>query len=101
MSDRSIVALRVVKEAICIFGAKELLQAMKWAHPKYAVSLEKECKQALLEEEERKKSEQAKEAQRAAEKAKNFLNEQLKEREVRRKSLAGARCRQRINFRSF
>jgi len=49
--------------------------------PDCAVFLEKECKQALLEEKERKKSEQAKEAQRAAEKAKNDLTEQLKEQE--------------------
>jgi len=85
---RSIVALRVVKEAICIFGActdvpitKQLLQAVKWDHSEYAIFLEKECKQALVEEEERKKSEQAKEAQRAVEKAKNDLTEQLKEQE--------------------
>ena len=62
LSERSIVALRVVKEAIRIFGActdvpitKELLQAVKLAHSEYAVFLEKECKQALLEEEERRK----------------------------------------------
>ena len=86
--ERSIVGLRVVKKAIRTFGActgfpitKELLQAVKWAHLEYAIFLEKECKWALLEEEERKKSEQTKEAHRAAEKAKNDLTEQLKEQE--------------------
>jgi len=87
VSERSIVALRVVKEVIRIFGActdvpvtKELLPAVKQAHSVCAVFLEKECKQALPEEEERKKSEQAKEAQRATEKAKNDLTEQLKKK---------------------
>jgi len=40
-----------------------LLQAVKQAYLKYAVFLKKECKQALLEKEERKMSEQAKEAE--------------------------------------
>ena len=70
LSERSIVALRVVKEAICIFGActhvpvtKELLQAVKRSHSKYAVFVEKECKHYL----KRKKIEQVKETQRAEE----------------------------------
>jgi len=84
---RSIVALRVMKEDIHIFGActgvpitnENCYLVVKQAHLVYAVFLEKECKQALLEEEERKKSEQPKEAQRAAEKAKYDLTERLNE----------------------
>jgi len=77
-----------VKEAIRIFGActdvpvtKKLLQAVKQAHLEYAAFLQKKRKQVLLEENERKNSEQAKEAQRAAVKAKNDLTKQLKEQE--------------------
>jgi len=78
LSERSIVAHGVMKEAIHIFGectdipiTNELLQAVKQAHSEYAV---------LLEEYERK-SEKDEEAQRAAEKAKNDLSEQLKEQQ--------------------
>ena len=78
--ERSIVALRVVKEAIHIFGAYTDVPVKK-ENLVYAVFLEKECKQALLEEEEGKKSEQAREAQIASEKAKNDLTEQLKEQD--------------------
>ena len=88
MAERSIVAIRVLKEAIRIFGSctivpitKELLQSVKQAHSEYALFLENERKQALLEEEERKKIEQAKEQERAAQKAKNDLLEQLKAQE--------------------
>jgi len=49
-----------------------LLQSVIQAYSVHAVFLEKECRQALLEEEEGKKSEQAEEAQKA---------EQLKEQE--------------------
>jgi len=75
----------VLKEAIRIFGSctevpvtKELLQSVKQAHSEYALFLENECKQALLEEEERKKIEQAKEQELHA---KNDLLEQLKAQE--------------------
>ena len=85
LAERSIVAIRVLKEAIRIFGSctevpvtKELLQSVKQVHSEYALFLENECKQALLVEEERKKVEQAKEQERAAQKAKNDLLEQLK-----------------------
>ena len=68
LAERSIVAIRVFKEAIRIFGSctdvpitKELLQSVKQAHSEYALFLENEHKQALLEEEERKKIEQARE----------------------------------------
>jgi len=64
LAERSIVALRVLKEAIRIFGScsnipitKQLLQAVNWAHSEYALLLESERKQALLGEEERKKRE--------------------------------------------
>ena len=73
LAERSIVAIRVLKEAICIFGSctnvpitEELLQSIKQVHLAYALFLENERKQAFLEEEERKKIEQAKEQERAA-----------------------------------
>ena len=73
MAERSIVAIRVLKEAIHIFGSctkvpitKEFLQSVKQAHFEYALFLANERKQALLEKEERKKIEQAKEQERAA-----------------------------------
>ena len=88
LAERSIVALRVVKEAIRLFGSstnvpmtRELLQSVKHAHAEYALFLENERKRQLLEEEERKKKEQAEETQRVKEKAKSALLEQLKEQE--------------------
>jgi len=97
LEERSIVAIRVLKEAIRIFGSclkvpitKALLQSVKQAHSEYALFLENERKQALLEEEERKRIEQAREPrklsrlenqERAAQKAKNDLLEQLKAQE--------------------
>jgi len=88
LSERSIVAVRVVKEAIRMYGSctnvpitKEMLHAVKQAHSEYAAFLENERKEAILQEEERKQREQAKETARAAEKAKNDLLEQVKEQE--------------------
>ena len=88
LAERSIVALRVVKEAIRLFGSstnvpmtKELLQSVKRAHAEYGVFLENERKRQLLEENERKKKEQAEETQRIKEKAKTALLEQLREQE--------------------
>jgi len=72
LAERSIVAIRVLKEAIRIFGSctkvpitKALLQSVKQAHSEYALFLENERKQALLEEEERKKIEQAREPRKS------------------------------------
>lgn len=88
LSERSIVAVRVVKEAIRMYGSctnvpitKEMLHAVKQAHSEYAAFLENERREALLQEEERKQREHAKETARAAEKAKNDLLEQVKEQE--------------------
>jgi len=60
LSERSAVALRVVKEAICLFGScskvpktKDFIHAVKHAHSEYALFLENQRKQALLEEEEK------------------------------------------------
>jgi len=88
--ERSIVALKsgersaslehvqvFLSQSICYKLWNVLIRNMLY----FLVFLEKEHKQALLKEEERKKSEQAKEAQRAAAKAKNDLTEQLKEQE--------------------
>jgi len=57
-AERSIVAIRVLKEAIRIFGSctivpitKELLQSVKQTHSEYALFLENERMQTLLEEE--------------------------------------------------
>ena len=58
-----------------------MLQPVKQTHSEYALFLENEHRQALLEEEERKKREQIKEQQRATEKAKNDLLEKLKAQE--------------------
>ena len=88
LAERSIVALRVVKEAIRLFGSstnvpmtKELLQSVKRAHAEYALFLENERKRQVLEEEERKKKQEADETQRIKQKAKNALLEQLKEQD--------------------
>jgi len=62
LSKRSVVALRVVKEAIHLFGfctkvpiMKDLIHAVKDVHSEYALFLENQHKQALLDEEEKKK----------------------------------------------
>jgi len=82
LSQRSIVALRMVKEVIRLFVSctnvtvtKDLLHAVECAHSEYAVFLENECKRELLEAEERKKREQSEETQRAKEKTKDvYMN---------------------------
>ena len=55
-----------------------MLHAVKQAHSEYAAFLENERKEALLQEEERKQREQAKETARAVEKAKIDLLQQVK-----------------------
>ena len=57
LSVRSVVALQVVKEAIHLFGSctkvpvtKDFIHAVKHAHSEYALFLENQRKQALLEE---------------------------------------------------
>ena len=84
LSERSIVALRVVKEAIHLFGSctkvpimKDLIHAVKHAHSEYAIFLENQRKQALLEEE---KKEEAEEANRVEQRTSKGLHEQLAER---------------------
>ena len=71
LSEQSVVALRLVKEAIRLFGSctkvpitKDFIHAIKHVHSEYALFLENQCKQALLEEEEKKKKEEAEEAKR-------------------------------------
>jgi len=85
LSERSIVALRVVKEAIRLFGSctkvpimKDLIHAVKHVHSEYAIFIENRRKQALLEEEEEKK-EQADEANRVEQRTSKRLHEQLAE----------------------
>ena len=55
LSERSIVTIRVVKEAVCVFGSctkvpitKDLIHSVSHAHSEYALFLENECKQALV-----------------------------------------------------
>jgi len=86
LSERSIVALRVVKEAIYLFGSctkvlimKDLIHAVKHAQSEYAIFLENQHKQALLEEEEKKKKEQADEAKRVEQRTSKHLHKQLAE----------------------
>jgi len=86
LSERSIVALRVVREAIRLFGScikvpimKDLIPAVKHANSEYAIFLENQRKQALLEEEEKKKKEQAEEAKRVKQRTSKRLHEQLAE----------------------
>jgi len=62
LSERSIVTVRVVKEAVRVFGSctevpitKDIIHALRHAHSEYALFLENERKQALVEEEERKR----------------------------------------------
>ena len=62
MSERSVVALWGLKEAIHLFGSctkvpvtKDFIHAVKHAHSEYALFLENQHKQVLLEEEEKKK----------------------------------------------
>ena len=66
-SKRSIVALRVVKEAVRVFGSCTAVPVSKVrrAHSEYALFLENERKQALVEEAKRKKEEEELEAMRA------------------------------------
>jgi len=55
LSERSTVIIRVVKEAVCVFGSctkvpitKDLIHSVRYAHSEYALFLENECKQALV-----------------------------------------------------
>jgi len=60
LSERSIVALRVVKEAIRLFGSCTKVPITKdliHGHSEYAIFLENQHKQALLEEEEEEEEE--------------------------------------------
>ena len=84
LSERSVVALRVVKEAIRSFGSctkvpitKNFIHAVKHAHSEYALFLENQRKQALLEEEEKKKKEETEEAKRVDQRTRKLLPEQL------------------------
>ena len=67
MSERSVVALQVFKEALRLFGSctkvpvtKDFIHAVKHAHSEYDLFLENQCKQAVLEEEEEKKKKELK-----------------------------------------
>ena len=86
LSERSIVTVRVVKEAVRVFGSctevpitKDLIHAVRHAHSEYALFLENERKQALVEEEEKKKKEEAAEAMRVEQRTSKRLYEQLAE----------------------
>jgi len=85
LSERSIITVRVVKETVRVFGSctevpitKDLIHAVRRAHSEYALFLENECKQALVEEEE-KKMEEAAEAMRVEKRTSKRLHEQLAE----------------------
>jgi len=86
LSERSIVSVRVVKEAVRMFGSctkvpitKDLINAVRHAHSEYALFLEKERKQALLEEEEKKKKAEAAEEMRVQQRTSKRLHELLAE----------------------
>ena len=86
LSQRSIVALRVVKEAVRLFGSctkvpitKDFIHAVRHAHSEYALFLENQRKQALLEEEQKIKNEEAAEAKRVEQRTSKRLHEQLTE----------------------
>jgi len=71
LSERSIVAVHVVKEAVYLFGfctkvpiTKDFIHAGRHAHSEYTLFLENQHKQALLKEEEKKTNENAAEAKR-------------------------------------
>lgn len=88
LSERTIIGLRIVKEAIRLYGSvsdvpitKELLHAVKQAHSQYALFLENARKQMLLEEEERKRKEKVDEDKKSMERTKSSLYEQLAEQE--------------------
>jgi len=56
LSERSIVTVRVVKEVVCVFGSctkvsitKDLIHSVRYAHSEYALFLENEREQALVE----------------------------------------------------
>ena len=85
LSEQSVVALWVVKEAIHLFGSctkvpitKDFIHAVKHSHSEYALFLENQRKQALLEE-EKKKKEEAEEAKRVDQRTRKSLHEQLAE----------------------
>ena len=84
LSERSIVTVRVVKEAVRVFGSctkvpitKDLIHSVRHAHSEYALFLENERKQALVEE--KKKKEEAAEALRVEQRTSKRLHEQLAE----------------------
>ena len=62
LSERSIVTVHVVKEAVRVFGScttvpiiKGLIHSVRHAHSEYALFLENERKQALVEEEKKRR----------------------------------------------
>ena len=85
LSERSIVALRVVKKAVRVFGSctavpvsKDAIHAVRHARSEYALFLENERKQALVEEAKRIEEEEL-EAMRAEQRTSKRLHEQLAE----------------------
>jgi len=57
---------------------KDLIHAVQHAHYEYALFLENQCKQALLDEEEKRKKE-AEEVERVERRTSKYLHEQLAE----------------------
>jgi len=84
LSERSIVTVHVVKEAVRVFGSctkvpmtKDLIHSVRHTHSEYALFLENERRQALVEEETKK--EEAAEAMRVEQRTSKRLHEQLAE----------------------
>jgi hypothetical protein len=89
LSERTVIGLRVVKEAIrlftsvsCIPVTKDMLYAVKTAHSEYAVYLENEKKKELLAAEEKKRKQEAEEHVKCIEKKKSDVREQLKQQDI-------------------
>ena len=75
-----------MKEAVRVFGSctavpisKDAIHTVRHAHSEYALFLENERKQALVEETKREKEEEELEAMRAEQKTSKHLHEQLAE----------------------
>ena len=86
LSERSIIALRVVKDAIRLYGSpaavpitKSMLQAVKHAHAEYAIYLEEKHKKEHWEETERKRVQEAEQTRKDLQKTKDRVYDQLKE----------------------
>ncbi len=88
LDENTIIGVRVVKEAVRIYGSvtqipitKELVLSAKRAHAEYLVSLEREKRLAILEEEQRKQLEASNAEKRETEKKRQQVADEIQEKE--------------------